>query len=120
MFSSHHIVSYIIGYNILWIPHDHPPKHMGSRPPNLSVLTPMYYAFIHSDYFYSASSSLLLRNSEALPTQHGYCAGISRRSATVSEGLTLDPYVAARAGVEPMTLGTKGFDSTNAPHTPHN
>ena len=34
---------------------------------------------------------------------------------TVSEGLAQDPYVAARAGVEPMTLRTKGVDSTKAP-----
>ena len=38
--------------------------------------------------------------------------------ATVSEGLSQGPYVAARAGVEPMTLRTKGVDSTNAPPTP--
>jgi len=37
--------------------------------------------------------------------------------ATVSEGLAQGPCVAARAGVEPMTLRTKGVDSTNAPHT---
>ena len=29
-------------------------------------------------------------------------------------------YVAARAGVEPMTLRTTGVGSTNAPPTPHN
>ena len=40
--------------------------------------------------------------------------------ATVSEGLAQGPYVAARVGVKPMTLWTKGVDSTNAPHTPHN
>jgi len=33
----------------------------------------------------------------------------------VSEGLAQGPYVAARAGVEPMTLRTKGVDAT-----PHN
>ena len=33
--------------------------------------------------------------------------------ATVSEGLAQGPYVAARAGVEPMTLRTKGVDSTS-------
>src|SRR6218665_672061 len=38
--------------------------------------------------------------------------------ATLSEGLAQGPYVAARVGVEPMTLRTKGIDSTNAPHTP--
>src|SRR6218665_790430 len=35
--------------------------------------------------------------------------------ATVSEVLAQGPYMAARAGVEPMTLGTKGVDSTKAP-----
>ena len=39
--------------------------------------------------------------------------------ATVSEGLAQGTYVVARAGVEPMTLRTKGIDSTNAPTTPH-
>jgi len=34
--------------------------------------------------------------------------------ATVSEGLTQDPYMAARAGVEPMILRTKSVDSSNA------
>ena len=37
--------------------------------------------------------------------------------ATVSEGLAQGPYGPAKAGVEPMTLRMKGFDSTNAPHT---
>ena len=60
--------------------------------------------------------------SEALPTQNGYYAGISRRSATGNWEWRTCPrslYVVARAGVEPMTLRTKGVDSTNAPHTPH-
>ena len=39
--------------------------------------------------------------------------------ATVSKGLAQGPYVAARAGVKPTTLQTKGVDSTNAPHMPH-
>ena len=39
--------------------------------------------------------------------------------ATVSEGLAQGLYVAARAGVEPMTLRTKDVDSTNVPHTSH-
>ena len=38
--------------------------------------------------------------------------------ATVSQRLAQGPYVAARAGVELMTLQTKGVDSTNAPPTP--
>jgi len=40
--------------------------------------------------------------------------------ATVNEGLAQGPYVAARAGVAPMTLRTIDVDSTNAPHKPHN
>ena len=38
--------------------------------------------------------------------------------ATVSEGLAQGPYVVARAGVEPMTLRTKGVGSTNTPPRP--
>src|SRR6218665_95207 len=38
-----------------------------------------FHSFIHSDHFYSASSSPRLY-SEALPTQHRYCAGVSHRS----------------------------------------
>ena len=38
--------------------------------------------------------------------------------ATVSEGFAQGSYVAARAGIEPMTLRTKGVDSTNAPPCP--
>ena len=39
--------------------------------------------------------------------------------ATVSEGLAQEPYVAARARFEPMTLWSKGIDSTNAPPRPN-
>ena len=39
-------------------------------------------------------------------------------TATVSEGLAQGPYVAARAGVEPMTPRTKDVDSINAQYTP--
>ena len=71
--------------------------------------------------FYSASSSpLLLRLSEALPIQHGYCDEFHAEApqATASEGLAKGPYVAARAGFEPTTLRSKGVDSTNAPLRP--
>ena len=61
--------------------------------------------FIHSCYFYStASSPLLLR---------GFTP-----QATASEGLAQGPYVAARAGLERMTLRTKGDESTNEPPRP--
>src|SRR6218665_4195904 len=39
-------------------------------------------SFIHSGHFYSASSNPLLYL-EAPPTQHGYCAAVSRQSATI-------------------------------------
>ena len=78
------------------------------------------HSFIHSGYFYSASQFLYY--SEALPTQHAYCVGVSHRSATpqatASEGLAQGLYVAARAGFEPATLRTKGVESTNAPPRP--
>src|SRR6218665_1017396 len=84
------------------------------------VTLPLIYLFIHSRYFYSAYSRPLYY-SEALPTQHGYCVGVSRRSAlaTASEGLAQGIYVAARAGFGPATLRTKGVESTNEPPRPH-
>ena len=63
----------------------------------------------------------VLYYSEVLPTiQHGYCIGVSRRSAqaAVSKGLAQCPYVAARAGVEPTTLRLKVIISTKAPPRP--
>ena len=52
--------------------------------------------------------------------QHGYCIGVSRRSAkaTVGKGLAQGPYMAARAGIEPTTLRLKAIDSTKAPPCP--
>ena len=38
--------------------------------------------------------------------------------ATASEGLAHGPYVAARAGFEPMTLWTNGVESANEPPCP--
>src|SRR6218665_3353457 len=54
--------------------------------------------------------------------QHGYCIGVSRRSAqaTVGKGLAQGPYMAARAGVEPTTLRLKVIVSTKAPPRPTN
>src|SRR6218665_1724912 len=52
--------------------------------------------------------------------QHGYCIGVSCRSAqaTVGKGLAQGPYMAARAGVKPTTLRLKAIDSTKAPPCP--
>src|SRR6218665_1323930 len=76
-------------------------------------------SLIYSGYFYSASSSpLLLRGApdsmDTLPEFH-----VEAPQATASEGFAHSPYVAARAGVEPMTLQTNDVDSTHAPPTPH-
>jgi len=53
--------------------------------------------------------------SETLPTKHGYCVGVSRRSATGNcEWRTCPRSLRAgyRAGFEPTTLRTKGVEST--------
>src|SRR6218665_1393772 len=77
------------------------------------------HSFIHSCHFYSApsSSSTTQRRSRL---QHGYCIGVSRRSAqaTAGKGLAQGPYMAARAGVEPTTLRLRVIASTNAPPCP--
>src|SRR6218665_11645 len=67
------------------------------------------------DHFYSATYSTSTQSRSRL--QHGYCISVSRRSAqaTVSEGLAQGPYMAAKAGVEPMTPRLKVIDSTKAP-----
>jgi len=58
--------------------------------------------------------------SEALPTQNGYCIGVSRWSTIASEGLAQGPYVTSRTGFEPTTLRMKGNESTNEPPRPSN
>src|SRR6218665_906933 len=64
-------------------------------------MLPVIHSFIHSGHFYK---SITTQRRSRL--QHGYCIGVSRRSAqeTVSKGLAQGPYVAARAGVESTTL----------------
>jgi len=76
------------------------------------------HSFIHSDHFYSASSVFKSTTTQRRSRlHHGYCIGVSCRSAqaTVSKGLTQGPYVAARAGVESTTLLLRVIDLTNAP-----
>ena len=53
--------------------------------------------------------------------QHGYCIGVSRRSAQATaegKGLAQGTYVAVRAEVEPTTLRLKVIVSTKAPPRP--
>src|SRR6218665_3799261 len=83
-----------------------------------------HHSFIHS--FIHSFLPFLLRPFKSFTTQrrsrlqHGYCIGVSRRSAqaTVGKGLAQGPYVAARAGVEPTTLRLRVIASTNAPPCP--
>src|SRR6218665_592110 len=88
----------------------------------INLATP---SFIHS-FIHSFIRPFLKRPFKSSATQrrsrlqHGYCIGVSRRSAqaTAGKGLAKGPYVAARAGFEPTTLRTKGDASTNEPPRP--
>src|SRR6218665_2423935 len=74
-----------------------------------------FKTFIHSCYFYSASSSpLLLRGQRRLRHSTDTVSEFHPEDpqATASEGLAKGPFVAARAGVEPATLQTVGVKST--------
>src|SRR6218665_3655993 len=52
--------------------------------------------------------------------QHEYCIGVSCQSAqaTAGKGIAQDPYMAARAGIEPTTLRLIVIASTNASPCP--
>ena len=57
------------------------------------------YSFIHSGHFYSAPSNPLPLDQRRSRLQHGYCIGVSRRSAQAAAGkeLAQGPYVTARS-----------------------
>ena len=88
---------------------------------NTGIQENIYHLFIHSCYFYSASSSpLLLR-------------GIPDTARILSPNFTpkalqlwvkdlpkVPMIVVARAGFEPATIRMKGIDSTNVPPSPTN
>jgi len=71
------------------------------------IAQPDCCSFIHSGHFYSASS--VDYYSEALPTQHGYCAGISRRSATVNSDGSCRPNGRCKSGNSPVGTGPRCF-----------
>ena len=79
-------------------------------------------SFIHSGYFYSASSTpLLLRG--APKTARILCRSFMQfhaeaPQATASEGFAQGPYMVARARFEPTTPQMKGAESTNEPPCP--
>src|SRR6218665_3835618 len=72
--------------------------------------------FIHSCYFYNASSSPLLLGG-APDTAWILCRSFTPKCTGNCERRTC-PYMAARVGVEPTTLQTIGIDSTNEPPHP--
>jgi len=94
--------------------------HVQAHSLIISFIRSFIHSFIHS--FIETISIAPLRvhyYSDALPTEHGHCAGVSRRSATGNcEWLSQGPYLAARAGFKSTTFRLKGIDSTNVPSRP--
>ena len=85
-----------------------------------NVLSPSLHSFIHSDNFYSASSSpLLLRGAPDYRTNTVSEFHAEAHRQTTNKGLAQGPYVAARAGVEPTTVRLRVIDLTNAPPRLH-
>ena len=63
---------------------------------------------------------MILSSEELRTTAIDTVSEFIRRIATVSEELAQGPYVAAREEFEPMSIRSKGIDSTNAAPRPHN
>src|SRR6218665_2731474 len=86
------------------------------------------HSFIHRTLYcivlYLSISIALLTASafqkHSRPQQLALCRSLHAKElqASASEGLAQALYVAARAGFEPMTLRSKGIDTTNAPPCP--
>src|SRR6218665_810407 len=79
------------------------------------------HSFVHSGYFYSASSSPLhIRG--APDTARILCRSVTlkrhRQLRATDLPTAQGPSVSARAGFEPTTLLTIGVDSTNEPPRP--
>jgi len=75
-------------------------------------------SFIHSGYFYSASSkSTTTQRHSRQSTDTGSEFHTEALQKTASEGLAQGPYMAARARFEPMTLW--GWKATNLQMTHH-
>ena len=79
------------------------------------------HSFIHSGYFYSASSSPLLSRGAA-DTTRLMCRSLhaEAQQATASEGLAnaKGPYVATTVEFEPSTTRTQGAEFTTEPQRP--
>src|SRR6218665_1539656 len=74
-------------------------------------------SFIHSGYFYSASSSLSQRCSRhSTDTVSEFHAETHRQ--LLVKNLPKGSYVAARAGIKPTTLWLTAIDSINEPPRP--
>src|SRR6218665_496585 len=87
-----------------------------------SVISVIVHSFIHSDYFYSTSSSPLLLLGTPDTAQIDTVSGFHTEAllATASEVLAQGPYVTARARFEPTTLQKIGDESSNEPPRPIN
>src|SRR6218665_1600164 len=83
-----------------------------------SIARPSVHSFIPAISI--APLQVLYTTQRRSRLQHGYCIGVSRRSAqaTAGKGLAQGHYVTAKAGVEPTTLRLKVVDSTKAPSRP--
>src|SRR6218665_318238 len=78
----------------------------------------IYYSFMHSGYFYSASSSpLLLRSAPNAAWIRCRSFTLKRHRQQQVKDLPKVP-TWRLAGFEPMTLRSNGIDSTNAPPRP--
>ena len=78
------------------------------------IFNSFIHSIIHSDHFYSASSSPLLLRS-ALDTAMDSVQEFHAEAlqATATEGFAQGSHVVSRAGFEPMTLRLKDVVSTN-------
>src|SRR6218665_3691905 len=84
--SSHHIVGEECNGKS---PNSSHPLGEKGKEPAFGQREPFIQSFIHSDHFYSAPSSPLATTHRRSRLQHGYCIGVSRRSAQATVGKEL-------------------------------
>src|SRR6218665_830463 len=84
------------------------------------------FSCVHSSHSFTLTISIaplqVLYYSEALPTTARilYRSFTLKRTAAVGKGLAQGPYVAAGAGVEPMTLSVESYRLNQCATTSHN
>jgi len=95
---------------------DFPPTLRAALQRASQALKKLCKSFIHSGYFYSASSNpLLLRGASNYRIDTVSEFHTEALQATANEGFAEGQYVAARAGFKPATLKTNGAESINKP-----